>query len=87
MGREYPDLLAWIGRLTANQDEETGLAVLEDWVGENGPLPAGHRLMPVAPLGQGGGLAAENLVSVRYARCWLAGVARWEAVGFYRVTF
>jgi hypothetical protein len=47
----------------ANQKFATGWPLAERWQDANGPLEAGHRLVPQIPFVLGGDFSAENLYS------------------------
>lgn len=70
-------LSAWAERIMSDTAYETGAVLAAEWAAEHGPLPAGHRLLPLLPFAVGGDYSAANLEPIakkqameKYA--WLA---------------
>ncbi len=51
----------WAERILENYSRETGWLVATKWQAQNGPLPAGKRLMPKIPFFLSGEYSLENL--------------------------
>jgi hypothetical protein len=58
------DLVAFFKALVLDPDGELGLAVLDDWIKVNGPVPEGKHLFPSTPIVLGGSLDPSQIVPI-----------------------
>jgi hypothetical protein len=72
------DLEGWAAALLAEYDSLTGYPLAHEWQLRNGPVPAGHRLVPKRPFVIGGGYEVDNLRAVPVVRGmrWRGEIAR-----------
>ena len=59
------NLDAWAKKILTNYNIQTGYPLVHEWQKRNGPLQAGHRLMPKMPFVLGGKYELENLYSLK----------------------
>ncbi|GHF76940.1 hypothetical protein GCM10018790_63720 [Kitasatospora xanthocidica] len=61
------DVTSWQDGVVADWNYVTGYSVGHEWQMRNGPLPAGHRLVPKVPFSVGGEFSFGNMIPVEAA--------------------